>query len=201
MPWGVAVAAVVGAYSANQQKKGAQGAANAQAKANDAAIAEQRRQYDQTRQDMLPFLQGGYDAINRQKQFLAGDWSGFKDSPDYAFSFSEGLKALDRGAASRGALYSGGADADRIRFGQGLASQNVNNYWNRLAGMANQGQVTGQGLGSFGQGAANSIASLLNNTGNARASSYMARADANSQLAAGIGNAFGSYYGDGWGGV
>ncbi len=44
-----------GIYSANQQSKAAKQSAQAAQSATDQNIAEQRRQYDQTRQDWLPF--------------------------------------------------------------------------------------------------------------------------------------------------
>jgi hypothetical protein len=46
-----------GIYSANQQSKAAKQGAQAAQSATDQNIAEQRRQYDQTRQDQLPFQQ------------------------------------------------------------------------------------------------------------------------------------------------
>jgi hypothetical protein len=208
---GAVVAAGAAAYSANQQGKAAKGAANAQARANEAAIAEQRRQFDLTRQDMMPWLETGQGALLDMRKLLSGDFSGFKQSPDYQYAYDEGLKALDRGAAARGAMFSGGADADRIRFGQGMASQNYNNHWNRLAGLAGVGQTTASQLGSFGQNTANSISGLLQDTGRARASSYMAQGQARADMASnlvGIGGMLGGYFsnrpqgsGWGWGGI
>jgi hypothetical protein len=52
-----AASAAGGAYSASQQSKAAKQGAQAAQSATDQNIAEQRRQYDQTRQDQLPFQQ------------------------------------------------------------------------------------------------------------------------------------------------
>lgn len=52
-----AAQAAGGAYSASQQAKAAKRGAQAAQSATDQNIAEQRRQYDQTRQDWLPFQQ------------------------------------------------------------------------------------------------------------------------------------------------
>lgn len=60
---GTAIAIAAGAsaaggiYSANQQSQAAKRSAQAAQGATDQNIAEQRRQYDQTRQDLLPFQQ------------------------------------------------------------------------------------------------------------------------------------------------
>lgn len=50
--------------SSNAQKKAAQNAANASQNATDQTIAEQRRQYNQSRQDMMPWLTTGTSALN-----------------------------------------------------------------------------------------------------------------------------------------
>jgi hypothetical protein len=46
-----------GIYSASQQSKAAKRGAQVAQSTSDQNIAEQRRQYDQTRQDQLPFQQ------------------------------------------------------------------------------------------------------------------------------------------------
>lgn len=171
-------AIVVGAYGANQQAKAGEKGAAAQQAASAAATAEERRQYDQTRQDQLPFLEAGYEALRRQREALAGDFSGFQASPDYAYALQQGLQSQERGAAARGGFMGGGADADRIALAQGLASQNFGNYWNRLAGRAGQAQSSAQNLGGLGANMAGNIGQNLQNAAGARASSYANTANA-----------------------
>lgn len=199
MPWGAVIGAVgtyLGGRSAN---KGAERGARAQEEANRLAIEEQRRQYDQTREDYTPFREAGYDALGRQRSILDGDTSGFENSADYKWRLGEGMRSLDRSAAARGSLFSGGTDLDRMRFGQGLAQQGLDSHWAKLAGIAGQGYNATTNLGQFGQQSANNIGSLLNNSGQARNSSYQAIGNNNSQmwgvLAGGI-NQFGQ--GRGW---
>lgn len=190
-----AIGLVTTAYAANQQKKAASGAANAAQRGYDAATAEQARQYDQSRQDQMPWLQAGQNALAQMQQLNSGNFSSFTESPDYQFARDQGLQGIDRSAAARGALYSGGADADRMQFASGLASQNYGNFYNRLAGLAGVGQTAASGLGALGQSYATNVGNNLIGAGNARASSYQARADANSQLAGSIGNSIGQLYG------
>ncbi|MFK3647909.1 hypothetical protein ACI2IY_05655 [Lysobacter enzymogenes] len=186
MPVG-AVTAAVGVYAASEQKKGAKKAANAVQKGADAATEEQRRQYDQSREDMLPWLDAGNDALKRQAAFLNGDWSGFERSPDYLWAMDQGLKAVDRAAARGGSLRAGGTDADRMAYAQGLARQGADNYWNKLSGRAGNGQQSAAGLGSLGANMANNIGQNYMTGANARASAYQAGADATGQLAFGLG--------------
>jgi hypothetical protein len=203
MSW-VAAAITVGTtlYGASQQKGAAKSAANAQQQAADAATAEQARQYDQTRADQQPWMQAGQQALGQMQSLNSGDFSSFKQSPDYQFAFDQGLQGLDRSAASRGSLYSGGQSADLMKFGQGLASQNYNQYYNRLAGLSGAGQTTATGLGQLGQQYANNVGQIGLHQANNMASSYQQQANANSQAAGAVGGAFNkAWNGSQWGGV
>lgn len=192
MPWGAVAAAVVGAYASDQA---AGKAAKASKRATDASIAEQRREYDQTRADQMPWLLAGQSALSQMQTLNSGDYSSFKQSPDYQFALDEGLNGLDRSAAARGALYSGGHSADVVRFGEGLASQNYGNYYNRLASLAGLGQTSASNLGSLGQGTANSIGNLLIGNANNQINSIYDQSNAwNNALNQGA-SAFGQWRG------
>jgi hypothetical protein len=177
MPWGVASAAI-GAYGAISSANAGKAGANAQANASNQAIAEQQRQYNQSRADQAPWLSAGQQALGLQQNYLGGDTSGFENSPDYKFAVQQGARQLDAGATANGNLWGGGADADRISLGQGLATQYANNYWNKLAGMAAGGQNAAANVGAQGANAANQISGQYNNIGQAQASSYANTANA-----------------------
>lgn len=202
MPAAAIVGVAASAYAANQQKKAAKGAANATQRAADSATAEQARQYDQSRQDNMPWLQAGQSALGQMQALNSGDFSSFTQSPDYQFSLDQGLKSLERGAAARGGMYSGGADADRMQYASGLANQNYGSYYNRLAGLANVGQTSASGLASLGQNYANAAGNNAFAAADARSSAYGQRAYANSALAGSIANTGLNALGKiGWGGV
>jgi len=71
----------------------------------------------------------GYDPASAMKNFGAAD---FQADPGYAFRLSEGMKALDRTAASRGGLLSGATLKGAQRYGSDLASQEYGNAYNRF---------------------------------------------------------------------
>lgn len=84
---------VGGALSANAQSKAAKSAANAQQAASDAAIGEQRRQYNDTRNLLTPSSLAGAEAQARQmlmlgytkdqvKSYLQSTRNAFLSSPD-----------------------------------------------------------------------------------------------------------------------
>jgi hypothetical protein len=113
----------------------------------------------------------------------------FKASPSYAFRLEEGLKALDRSAASRGGLLSGATLKGAQRYNQNLASDEYTNAFNRYqienAARLNPLQsLTGMGVtsantltnaaGQYGQNMAEGAATM----GNIRASGYMNTANA-----------------------
>lgn len=77
----------------------------------------------------------------------AGDYS-FQTDPGYQFRFEEGMRALDRGAAARGGLLSGGYGRKAIRYGQGFASNEYTNVYNRIANIAGLGQTANAASGN-----------------------------------------------------
>lgn len=184
------VGAAATAYAADKS-------ADAAKTAGRNATAESARQYNQTREDMMPWLDAGGWALERQQAVLNGDYSGFFDSPDYQAALQMGTRQLDNGATAAGNLWGGGADADRIQFGQQLATQNLGNYWNRLAGLSQTGQGTANQLGGYGQAHANNVAQNQWGVANARASAYGQQAGAVNNLANAAIGAYG--YKQGWG--
>lgn len=179
----IAGAAIVGAgasiYSAKK-------AAKAQTKAADQSIAEQRRQYDQTRADQAPWRTAGSAAIDKLSAVYGlngktatnpdgtpASYGGFFASPDYQFRRDESLKAASAALASRGLLNSGAAVRAKTALAGNLASSEFGDWWNRLAGVAGVGQTATQATSAAGQNAANNISQAYTNAGNARASAYM----------------------------
>jgi hypothetical protein len=127
-----------------------------------------------------PWRQAGMNALNRMQ---SGDVMGMMD-PSYKFRLGEGMKALDRQAAARGGLISGGALKAAQRYGQDFASQEFGNAYNRLAGLAGVGQTAtgamGNAAGAYGANAGN----LMTGAAGARASGYVGGANA---LTSGLG--------------
>lgn len=166
-------------------------AAKAQEQASQAAIAEQRRQYDQTRTDQMPWLLAGNSALAQLQQLNSGNFDSFQSSPDYAYARDQMQQGVERGAAARGGLYSGGSQVDLANAMNGIASQNYGNYYGRLAQLAGVGQSTATSLGSMGQATASNIGNAQMAAGNARASGYTNANNAWQSALDGIGQAVG----------
>jgi hypothetical protein len=104
---------------------------------------------------------------------LNADPSSIANNPAYQFRLGEGQKALERSAAARGGLNSGGFMKGMARYSQGLASDEYGNQWGRLMGLAGMGQNSAQNLGGLGANYANSMSNLYGAQGNAQAAGTM----------------------------
>ena len=128
----------------------------------------------------------------------------FQQDPGYAFRQAEGMKALERSAAARGGLLSGGTLKGIQRFGQDLASQEYGNAFNRyqaeraarlnpLQSLMGAGQSSANTLTSAAGQAGQNEAANLYNAAQARASGYVGSANALGGALGSIGQAAASY--------
>ena len=204
------------------QGRAARRAADAQVRSTEEASRVQREMFDRQVQLQEPFRQGGITGQNRIMELLgiggdasAGDYgrygrdfsmNDFEADPGYAFRLSEGNKALERSAASRGMLLSGSMFKGTQRFGQDLASQEYANAFNRYQTNRSNQLNPLQSLMGAGQTATNQLAGAAGQlggqlgenalgAGNARASGYVGQANAYTNAINGVSNAFGSYMG------
>jgi hypothetical protein len=128
-----------------------------------AAIASARQGNQNAMNNYRP-PQGGQSA-DFGKYARDFSMSDFQQDPGYAFRLSEGQKALDRSAAARGGLISGGAMKAATRFGQDMGSQEYQNAFNRYqTNRSNQLQPLGNLMAS-GQSAASNQGSAAGQYG------------------------------------
>lgn len=177
--------AVIGGVASNK-------AASTQAQAARESGEIQREIFERQVELQEPWRQAGIGALNKliplsdYKKFSMAD---YEADPGYAFRMSEGMKALERSAAARGGLLSGGTLKATQRYGQDLASQEYQNAFNRYqAERAAQLQPL-QALAGVGQTSANTLTGAAGQLGQnlgeatqaaaaARASGYVGGANA-----------------------
>ena len=183
-------AAVVGSSLIGANAAGK--SASAMAGASDRAAELQNQQYQDTVQRQKPFYDVGVNALPELVQaskYTPFGMDQFKADPGYAFRLSEGQKQLDRTAASRGGLLSGGALKAATRYGQDMGSQEYTNAFNRyqaertarlapLQALTGMGQTTAQQVSNAGQNMATSVGNDITNSAAARASGYVGTANA-----------------------
>jgi hypothetical protein len=183
VPGAILGSSLIGANAASS-------AANTQAAATDRANQVALDIFNQQKALQTPYREAGITAQNRLMDLLglSGNttaegygsankpftYSDLTASPDYQFRLGEGLKALDRQAAMRGGLISGGAVKAAQTYGQDQASQEYQNAFNRyqtnrtnmlqpLGNLVTSGQNaaanTGAAAGTYGQTAGSNITS------------------------------------------
>ena len=146
----IGVGAAAGLAGSAMQAGAASDAADAQAGAANRAADLQNAQWQQTQQNLRPFLDFGTSAINPLRSAMGYDanWNldpnnilnqTFKAptaadaaaTPGYQFTLDQGLKAVQNSAAARGLGTSGAALKGASSYATGLADSTYNDVFNR----------------------------------------------------------------------
>ena len=197
--------ALGGAVEGNPAAEAAQEASRQTGAATQSSLDLQRRMYEEGVARQQPWLKAGEQALNKLiplTDYQTFGMNQFQSDPGYVFRMTEGMKALDRGAAARGGLLSGATLKGIQRYGQDLASQEYQNAFNRyqteraarlnpLQSLAGVGQTTANTLGaagtSYGQNVGNALLNQAYTAGNAG----LAAANARQSTYGNIGSALG----------
>ena len=215
MVWNLVIPAAAALIGGRQSAKAAQGAADTTAAASDRAAEVQREMFERNIELNAPFREAGVNALNKLvplTEYQNFGMQQFQQDPGYNFRMSEGMKGLERSAAARGGLLSGGTLKGIQRFGQDLASQEFQNAFNRygiererrlapLQSLAGVGQTTSQQLGAAGTGFANTMGNIGMNQANVQGNAAMARASAYGNTLNQLSGLAGGYFGRSGGGA
>lgn len=189
MTFWVAGATVVSGFLGSEA---AGNAADVQAGAANRAADLQYKQYQENVARQKPFYDVGVNALPelvKASKYTPFGMQQFQQDPGYGFRLKEGQQALERSAAARGGLISGGALKAAQRYGQEMGSQEYTNAFNRyqlerqarlnpLQSLAGVGQTTANTLGTSGQQMASNVGEAQQNAAAARASGYVGQANA-----------------------
>jgi len=157
-------------------------------KGNTAQIA----MYNQMRDDVKPWMEAGVRSLGKMQEadymrdFKVAD---YEADPGYAFRMEEGQKALERSASARGGLMSGGTLKALTKYGQGVASEEYGNAYNRfnadrdrrfgrLNTMSNSGLQASTSLFGPGSQVGSSLNANAVGVGNARAANHLRTGEA-----------------------
>ena len=222
----VAGAVVVGSVISSQgASDAADTAAQASGQASAASIAEQRRQYDQTRTDYAPYLAAGTESVNQLAtdlkpggRFASATPFDFRydqnTDPSYGFRFNQGMRGVNASMAAKGMGLSGAGIKGATEFGQGMGSQEYNNafnryvtgfnantgernqLYNRYAGVAGTGQNAVGGVTAQGANTASNIGNAYMTSAANTGNAAMAAAGQRTSAFGGAGNVLGRMYGN-----
>ena len=187
---------------------GANKAADSQKKASKKAAKLQKEALAQQLALTKPYVEAGKNALAEYQKLAPYEDFGMKQfeaDPGYNFRMAEGLKGLERSAAARGLLQSGGTLKGIQQYGQNLASSEYENAFSRYLSQREARMDPYRYLTGVGQAAAAGQAANVGTTGAALADIAAQRGNVQAAQAAGaagaIGNAFssigqgvGSYY-------
>jgi len=141
---------VGGILGADSQADAARDAANAQRRSAQESNALARYMYDTSRADMKPFYEIGLENLQRYNDIMSNP---FKESEAYKFNLNETINALDKSAVAGGVS----RNTDIMNRASGLASQEENNWLNRLAGLGATGSNAAGMMGQYGNAYANQV--------------------------------------------
>ena len=204
----IAAVAAAGVASAAASAYGSKKAADAQKDAAKKAAKTQQEALAAQTELAKPYVEAGKNALAEYQKLAPYQDFGmaqFQADPGYQFRMSEGMKALERSAAARGLLQSGGTLKGIQQYGQNLASSEYENAFSRYltqreARMDPYRYLTGVGQAAAAGQAANvgttgaALADIAAQRGNVQAAGTMGAVNA---LAGGIGQVaqgVGSYY-------
>jgi hypothetical protein len=200
----IGASALVGAGTSliggSQQAKASKDAAKAQAKATKATIKQQERALERQIGLQEPFRQTGVSALPEYETasaYTPFSMNAFNADPGYQFRMSESMKALERSAAARGILQSGGTLKDITRFGQDAASQEYQNAFQRylterqaklqpLEYRIGLGQAAASGQAANVGSTATNVGNLTTSLGDIRAAGTMGQANAYNNMLSNI---------------
>jgi hypothetical protein len=160
----------------NQLQSGLATGATGLTQATASGLQELRGALGQGRQDISagfgraeqgfqPYMQGG-QAAQAQLEALSGVRGqeafnqAYQESPYMAFLREQGMRANLAGAAATGGLGGGNVQKELARFGQGLASQGLQQQIQNLQGLTGQGLQAASGAGQYASGGAGQLANL-----------------------------------------
>lgn len=192
---GNAVGKVVGGITgATQQAKAAEAAGQIQAGASEAAIAEQRRQFDVLTELLRPYVEAGQPALQQQQALIGlrgapeqqAAITTLEQSPFFQSAVRQGEEALLQRASATGGLRGGNIQAALAQFRPQMLESQIAQQYERLGGLTTLGQRSAAGQGAAGMEAAGSIGNLLAQRGAALAGGQLARGGVTRQSIADI---------------
>ena len=184
MAWGIVANAAVGLIVSDRQSKAASQANQQQQDGTNAAVNENRRQFDINQGNQQPYLDAGKKALGDLQLGIDTPLSGADAmaEPGYQFGLKQGQLGIDRKASAMGGRYSGAALKAASQYNTDYASGQYDKVYqrrqdrlNRLAALAGVGQTATQQVGSVGQATASRVGSLYSGQGDANAAATIAQ--------------------------
>jgi len=187
---GKAVGGLVGDLTgASAQASAGKRAGKIQAKAAQAAIEEQRRQFDKFIELMSPYVAAGAPALEQQQALIGlkgpeaeqAAIEAIASSPQLAALAQQGEQAILQQASATGGLRGGNIQAALAQFRPQMLQRLIEQRYGQLGGMTGLGVESSSIQGQQGLNVASNIGNLLLGKGAAQAGSIIAQGGAQRQ--------------------
>lgn len=182
---GKAIGSVVGGITGSKEAaEGAEDASLTQAASSQAAIDEQKRQFDAIVELLSPYVTAGTSAIGQQQDILGLKGadaqrqaiSAIEKSPYFESVAKQGETAILQNASATGGLRGGNVQGALSQYRPQLLNSLVQQQYQNLAGLTDIGQASAAGQASAGQTTASNVGTLLQQKGAAIAGGQIADA-------------------------
>lgn len=190
MTFWVAGAVVVGGLV---QSDASRSASNKQKDALAAANQTSNDQFNATMERDKPLVEARNQALEKMRAMLgigttgANPTAAITSDPGYQFGLKTGADQRIAAMNARGMRNSGAMGLEMTRYGNDYATTKFNDSFNRLASVAQLGQVGATSINQAGQNNANTVGNNLISAGNVAATNSLAQgniyADMGNQLA------------------
>jgi hypothetical protein len=203
MPWALAAAGVaaVGSIAGSViSSNAASDASDKQAKAAQKGLDFQKQTFDKIQANLDPYMGLGKSSVGQLSNLLglSGDpnsmFETLKKYPGYQFAYDEGMRGVGADNATKGLRLSGQQVRGAEQFGQGLASNLFQQYFQQLMQSGQLGENAAAGVGNAGVATGQGVANSLLAQGQAQASGTVGSANAiNQGIGSTINNAIQGY--------
>lgn len=139
------------------------------------AADERNRQYAETQAYLKPYQDAAQPALTKLSEMGKSGYKFSSSDPSYQWRMEQGQKALERSAAARGNLMSGGHLKSLANYSQGLASTEYQNEYNRQMQLANLGAKTASQQAGYSSNLGGQASQAAIDRGEANAAVTMAK--------------------------
>lgn len=133
--------------------------------------------------------------VQNQQQQYENAFANYRNSTGYQFRLGQGMDAINSGYAGRGSIKSGAAMKAINDYGQGMASQEFNNYLGALGNQQGLGFSAASAQAGVGQNYANNISNIAMQNGSNQANAALVRSQNTANALGSIGGIAGNIFG------
>ena len=156
---GTALAGIAGSWLQSEAtKKASKEASTASAEATNAAIEEQRRQFEIMQEALRPYTEAGQSALQSQLALTGALGSdaemqainSISQGPAFQNALNQGENSILQNASATGGIRGGNVQSALAQYSPALLNSMIQQRYSQLGGLTQLGQASAAGVGSAG---------------------------------------------------